>query len=146
MNINVINYLFINKDIVYIACKEFKLKLVFLLKFRFLKNFDDKSITFIIHVIYSFFIIQNHCEALTFMLIIKLNNHYFILSKFWMNVHNILLNMQLNCLIFKFDRCSYFDILKAFISFSKNLFNLYFTLNFIFIKFINSLNRFTSFI
>ena len=81
MNIDVIDYLFIDEDIAHIACKELKLKFISLLKFRFLKSFDDKSITFIIHVIYSFFIIQNHREALTFMLITKLNNHHFILSK-----------------------------------------------------------------
>ena len=82
LNIDIINYSFRNENIAHIACKEFKLKFIFLLKFWFLKNFDDKSITFIIYVIYSFFIVQNHCEALTLMLITKLNNHHLILSKF----------------------------------------------------------------
>ena len=62
-----------------------------------------------------------------------------------MNVYDVLLNMQLNRLIFEFDRCNYFDVFKAFISFLKNSFDLRFTLNFVFIKFVDSLNRFTSF-
>ena len=82
LNIDVIDYSFINEDIAYIACKKLKLKFISLLKFRFLKDFDEKSTIFIIHVIYSFFIIQNYREALTLMLITKLNNHHFILNKF----------------------------------------------------------------
>ena len=116
-----------------------------MLKFRFLKDFDDKSTTFIIHVIYLFLIIQNHYEALTFILITKLNNHYFILNKFWMNVYNILLNMQLNCLIFEFNHYNHFNTFKTFMFFLKNLFDLRFISNFVFIKFVDSLNRFILF-
>ena len=81
LNIDVIDYSFIDKDIARIACNEFKLKLILLLKSRFLKDFDDKFTTFIIYVIYSFFIVQNYCELLIFILITKLNNYYFILNK-----------------------------------------------------------------
>ena len=144
MNINVIDYSFINEDIAHIACKELKLKFVFLLKFRFLKSFDDKSIIFIIHVIYFFFIVQNHREALTLMLITKLNNHYFILNKFWMNVYNILLNMQSNCLIFEFDRCSHFNVFKTLMLLLKNSFDFCFISNSVFIEFVDSSDRFTS--
>ena len=62
-----------------------------------------------------------------------------------MNIHDVLLNMQLNFLIFKFNRYNHFDVLKTFMSFSKNSFYFRFTLNFVFIKFVNSLNQFTSF-
>ena len=61
-----------------------------------------------------------------------------------MNVHNILLNMQLNYLIFEFDRCNHFDVFKTLMSFLKNSFDFRFTSNFVCIEFINSLNRFTS--
>ena len=53
--------------------------------------------------------------------------------------------MQLNCLIFEFDYCSYFNIFKTFMLFSKNSFDLCFILNFVFIEFIDLLNQFTSF-
>ena len=62
-----------------------------------------------------------------------------------MNVYNVLLNMQSNRLIFELDRCSHFDVLKTFMLFSKNSFNLRFTSNLVFIKFINLSSRFTSF-
>ena len=143
MNIDVIDYSFIDEDIAHILCKEFKLKFVFLLKLRFLKDFDGKSIIFIIHVI--FFIVQNHCKILMFMLITKLNNHYFILNKFWMNVYNVLLNMQSNYLIFEFDCCNHFDVFKTFMFSLKDSPDLRFTSNFVFIEFIDSSNRFTSF-
>ena len=78
------------------------------------------------------------------MLITKLNNHHLILNKFWINIHDILLNMQLNRLIFEFDYYNYFDAFKAFMFFSKNSFNLRFILNLVFIELVNSLNRFTS--
>ena len=144
MNIDVIDYLFINEDIAHIACKELELKFISLLKFRFLKSFDDKSTIFITHVIYFSFIVQNHRKTLTLMLITKLNNHHFILNKFWMNVHDVLLNMQLNRLIFELDRCNHFDIFKTFMLSLKNSSDFRFTSNFIFIKFVDSLNWFTS--
>ena len=62
-----------------------------------------------------------------------------------MNVHDILLNMQSNCLIFESDRCSHFNVFKTFMFSLKNSFDLRFILNFVFIEFVNSLNRFTSF-
>ena len=57
-----------------------------------------------------------------------------------MNVYDVLLNMQSNYLIFEFDRCSHFDVSKIFMSFLKNSFNFRFTLNFVFIEFINLLD------
>ena len=79
------------------------------------------------------------------MLIIKLNNHHFILNKLWMNVHDVLLNMQSDCLIFEFDYCNYFDILKAFMFSLKNSLDLRFISNSVFIEFVDSSDRFTSF-
>ena len=78
------------------------------------------------------------------MLITKLNNHHLILNKFWINVHDILLNMQSNCLIFEFNRCNYFDVFKTLMSSLKNLLDFYFISNSVFIEFVDSLNRFTS--
>ena len=91
-----------------------------------------------------FFIVQNHREMLAFMLITKLNNYYFILNKFWMNVYSVLLNMQSNRLIFKLNYYSHFDVFKTFMSFLKNSFDLRFTSNLVFVEFIDLLNWFTS--
>ena len=62
-----------------------------------------------------------------------------------MNVHNVLLNMQSDRLIFKFDHYNHFDAFKTFMSFLKNSLDLRFISNLIFIKFVDSSNRFTSF-
>ena len=62
-----------------------------------------------------------------------------------MNVYDVLLNIQSNCLIFEFDRCSYFDIFKTFMFFSKNLFDLRFISNLVFIEFVDLSDQFTSF-
>ena len=62
-----------------------------------------------------------------------------------MNVHDVLLNMQSNRLIFELDRCNHFDVFKALMSFLKNSFDLRFTSNLVFIEFVDSSDRFTSF-
>ena len=61
-----------------------------------------------------------------------------------MNVHDVLLNMQSNCLIFELDRCSHFNAFKTFMLSLKNSFDFRFNSNFVFIKFVDSSNRFTS--
>ena len=53
--------------------------------------------------------------------------------------------MQSDYLIFELDRCNHFDAFKTFMFSSKNLFNLRFTSNLVFIKLIDLLNQFTSF-
>ena len=55
-----------------------------------------------------------------------------------MNVHDILLNMQLNCLIFEFDRCTHFGAFKTFMFSSKNFIDFRFILKLVFIEFVNS--------
>ena len=62
-----------------------------------------------------------------------------------MNVHDVLLNMQLNRLIFEFDCCNHFNVFKTFMFSLKNSLDFRFILNFIFIEFVDSLNQFTSF-
>ena len=62
-----------------------------------------------------------------------------------MNIHEILLNMQLNQLIFEFNRYNYFDVFETFMLSLKRLINFRFILNFIFIKYSNFFNRFTLF-
>ena len=62
-----------------------------------------------------------------------------------MNVHDVLLNMQLNHLIFELDRCNHFDAFKTFMPFLKNSSDFRFTSNFVSTEFFDSLNRFTLF-
>ena len=53
--------------------------------------------------------------------------------------------MQSNYLIFEFNYCNHFDVFKTFIFSSKNLLDLHFILNSVFIEFVNSFDRFTLF-
>ena len=53
--------------------------------------------------------------------------------------------MQLNRLIFEFDRCNHFNVFKALMFSLKNSLDFRSTLNLIFIKFVDSSNQFTSF-
>ena len=62
-----------------------------------------------------------------------------------MNVHNVLLNMQSNRLIFEFDCYNHFDVFKAFMPSLNNSFDLHFTSNSVSTEFVDSSNRFISF-
>ena len=72
---------------------------------KFVNKFDNRENKFIIHVIYFTLIVQNHSKIIIFMFIIKIEIHSLILSKFWINVHENILNMKNDKIIFKFDRC-----------------------------------------
>ena len=48
------------------------------------------------------------------MFITKIKSHFIILDKFWMNKHEIILNMKIDNLIFKRERCDHAKVLKKF--------------------------------
>ena len=101
INIDAIDYAFIDKEIAQLVCNMLNIKLVFLLKSKFLIEFDDRQFSSIIHVIYFKLTIDLHFELIAFLLIIDLNNHSIILNKSWMNKHKIILNMIYDKLIFE---------------------------------------------
>jgi hypothetical protein len=76
------DYSFIDTDIAQQVCEALKISLLKLNKFREVKNYDERRSKNITHAIYSFMIIQNHIESSTSMMIIKLDQHSIILSKF----------------------------------------------------------------
>jgi molybdopterin/thiamine biosynthesis adenylyltransferase len=77
-----IDYSFIDIDIAHKVCELLKTEFLQLNKFREMKDYDETRNKDIIHVIYSFMIIQNHTENCTSMMIIKLDQHSIILEKF----------------------------------------------------------------
>jgi hypothetical protein len=81
ININVIEYAFVNKSIAQSLCEILKIESVQLIKKRLIKIYDERKDQIIIHVIYSKTIIQRHIESLTSMLIIKLKQQTLILNK-----------------------------------------------------------------
>jgi hypothetical protein len=76
-----IDYSFIDTDIARQVCDSLSINLLKLNKFREVKSYDERRNKDIIHVIYSFMIIQNHIESSISMMIIKLDQHSIILSK-----------------------------------------------------------------
>jgi hypothetical protein len=75
------DYSFIDIDIAREVCELLNIASLKLNKSREVKDYDDRRDKDITHVIYSFMIIQNHIESSTFMMIIKLDQHFIILEK-----------------------------------------------------------------
>ena len=113
MNTNIIEYVFIDEKTAQLICKTFQIISVMLSRSKLVSEFDDRKIKFIIHVIYFTFMMQNHSKIIIFMFIIKIEIHSLILNKFWINVHEIILNMKNDKIIFKLDRCFYFEIFET---------------------------------
>ena len=82
MNINIIEYVFIDERIAQLICETFQIIFVFLSRSKFVNEFDDRKIKFIIYVIYFTFIVQNHSKITIFMFIIKIEIYSLILNKF----------------------------------------------------------------
>jgi NMD protein affecting ribosome stability and mRNA decay len=76
-----IDYSFIDINIAHKMCELLSIVLLKLNKSREVKNYDERKNKNIIHVIYSFMIIQNHTKSSIFMMIIKLDQHSIILDK-----------------------------------------------------------------
>ncbi len=74
-------YFFIDINIAHEMCEALEINSLKLNKSRGVKDYDgrrDKNIT---HAIYSFMTIQDHTKSFTFMMIIKLDQHFIILGK-----------------------------------------------------------------
>jgi hypothetical protein len=76
-----IDYFFIDIVIAQKVCDSLRIIYLKLNKSREMKNYDERRNKDIIHVIYSFMIIQNHVENSISMMIIKLDQHSIILKK-----------------------------------------------------------------
>jgi hypothetical protein len=76
-----IDYFFIDIVIAQKVCDSLRITLLKLNKSREVKNYDERRDKDIIHVIYSFMIIQNHVENLISMMITKLDQHSIFLKK-----------------------------------------------------------------
>ncbi len=72
INIDVIEYAFIDESIARSFCEILQIESVQLIKKRLIRVYDERKDQVIIHVIYSKMIIQKHTESFIFMLIIKL--------------------------------------------------------------------------
>jgi hypothetical protein len=76
-----IDYFFIDIVIAQKVCDSLRIIFLKLNKSREVKNYDERRNKNIVHVIYSFTIIQNHTKSSILMMIIKLDQHSIILKK-----------------------------------------------------------------
>ncbi len=109
INNNCIDYFFINIIIAQKICDSLRITFLKLNKFREVKNYDERKNKNIIHVIYSFMIIQNYTKSSIFMMIIKLNQHSIILEKIWIKKHDVNYHEHNDSISFYFDHCSHLE-------------------------------------
>ncbi len=81
INIDVIEYAFIDESIAQSLCEILKIESVQLIKKRLIRVYDERKDQVITHAIYSKMIIQERTESLIFMLIIRLEQQILILEK-----------------------------------------------------------------
>ena len=110
MNTDCIVYTMIDETLIKTICEQLQIVFISLFAFRFLRGYNGqiafKSIT---HVIYFILKINGHAEQTCSILIVSLNNHRIIIGKSWMNRYKVILNMLYDRIVFKSNRCKYFE-------------------------------------
>jgi hypothetical protein len=113
INIDVIEYAFVDKSIAQSLCEVLKIELVQLIKKRLIKVYDKRKDQIIIHDIYSKMIIQKHIKSFIFVLIIKLKQQTLILNKSWMRKHDVNYHEKTNIIEFYFEFCIHSKKIKT---------------------------------
>ena len=94
-------YMIIHSNLVDKVCEKLEIQSISLAKKKLIRDYDDKIFKKIItHKILLNLIIESHKKLIISMLIADIDHHEVILSKFWMNKNEILLNMQNNVIVF----------------------------------------------
>ncbi len=94
-------YMIIHINLVDRVCKELKIQPISLTKEKLIKEYDEKIFKkTITHKILLNLIIKSHKKLTVSMLITDINHHEVILEKSWMNKNEILLNMQIDVIVF----------------------------------------------
>ena len=81
MNIDKLKHVFIDTKFTRKIYNKLNISFQKLIKVKFIRKYDEKTNVVIIHVIYFILIVNEHQKNLTFLLIIKLENHKLILKK-----------------------------------------------------------------
>ena len=88
-------YEFINFVIAYEICEILECVFVKLMKYRMTKNYNEKTNSSIIHVIYFKMKINFHAESLAALIITFLINHLMILKRLWMIKHEMIIDVAI---------------------------------------------------
>ncbi len=114
-------YMIIHINLVNKVFKELKIQSISLTKEKLIKEYDEKIFKkTITHKILLNLIIESHKKLTVSMLIADINHHKVILEKSWMNKNEILLNMQINVIIFSNQLNTFISIFSIFFN-SKHL-------------------------
>ena len=101
INSDSVIYTIIHINLVDKVCKELKIQSISLAKEKLIKEYDEKIFKkTITHKILLNLIIESYKKLTVSMLIADINHHEVILEKSWMNKNEILLNMQINVIVF----------------------------------------------
>ncbi len=120
INIDVIEYAFIDKSIAQSFCETLKIEFVQLIKKKLIRVYDERKDQVIIHVIYSKIIIQEYTKSLIFMLIIRFEQQILILEKSWMRKHEISYHEKTNIIEFFSEFCTHSKKIKTKTTSSSN--------------------------
>ncbi len=94
-------YMIIHINLVDKVCKELRIQSILLTKEKLIKEYNEKIFKkTITHKILLNLIIKSHKKLTVSMLIADIDHHKVILEKSWMNKNEILLNMQINVVVF----------------------------------------------
>jgi len=94
-------YTLIHNKLVNKVCKKLEIQSILLIKEKLIWDYDEKLFKKVItHKILLNLIIKSHKKLTVSMLITDIDHHEAILSKFWMNKNEILLNMHHDTIIF----------------------------------------------
>ncbi len=96
-----VTHTLIHANLVNRVCKKLEIQFISLTKEKLIKDYDEKIFKKIItHKILLNLIIKSHKKLTVSMLIVDIDHHEVILSKFWMNKNEILLNMWNDIIVF----------------------------------------------
>jgi len=94
-------YMLIHDKLVNKVCQKLEIQFILLAKKKLIQNYDEKLVKKIItHKILLNLTIESHKKLTMSMLIADIEHHEAILSKFWMNKNEILLNMRHDTIVF----------------------------------------------
>jgi len=101
INSDSVVYMIIHINLVDRVCKKLRIQSISLIKEKLIKEYDEKIFKkIIIHKILLNLIIESYKKLTVSMLITDINHHEVILEKSWMNKNEILLNMQIDIIVF----------------------------------------------
>ncbi len=94
-------YMLIHDKLVNKVCQKLEIQFISLAKAKLIRDYDEKlARKIIIHKILLNLTIESHKKLIVSMLIADIEHHEAILSKFWMNKNEILLNMRHDTIVF----------------------------------------------